>query len=181
MCTNLMYAFRLKREYDIKFQKTGIRSKIYVTYSVRSVHTGESTLPLASFPLDKYDLIKIPCGQCIECRLKKSKQKALQAVCESQICEERGTGSSFITLTFGDEETYNYLRTQRKLSRYKAKNYTKFLTWTLENREFPLFMKRLRKAISKEYPELKEKFDASVRFFHVGEYGSQKFRPHHHG
>lgn len=90
--------------------------------------------------------IDLPCGQCIECKLERSRQWAVRIVHESQLHPE----NSFITLT------------------YAPKNMP--FNSTLDLSDFQLFMKRLRKANS----------DRKIRFFHCGEYGEKKHRPHYH-
>jgi len=65
--------------------------------------------------------MSVPCGQCIGCRLERSRQWAIRCVHEAQQHEK----NSFITLTFSDEY----------LNKYK----------TLNKKDFQLFMKRLRK------------------------------------
>jgi len=70
--------------------------------------------------------VKIPCGQCIGCRLDKSKQWAIRCVHEASLHEN----NSFITLTYDDE--------------HLPKNRS------LEVRVFQLFMKRLRKRFGSE-------------------------------
>lgn len=64
----------------------------------------------------------VPCGQCIECRLKRSREWALRCVHEASLYDV----NSFVTLTYED----------------------KFLPagGSLDRAAFPLFMKRLRKA-----------------------------------
>lgn len=65
--------------------------------------------------------IQIPCGQCIGCRLERSRQWAVRCMHESQMHEH----NAFITLTYSDE--------------YAPRN------MSLDYRDFQLFMKRLRK------------------------------------
>lgn len=84
--------------------------------------------------------IQLPCGRCIGCRIQRSKEWALRCIHEASFYD----ANSFITLTYKEDP------------------------YTLNVRDFQLFMKRLRKKVGK------------VRFFHCGEYGSLNFRPHHH-
>lgn len=70
---------------------------------------------------DKTPAITLPCGQCIGCRLEKSRQWAIRCMHESQLYEN----NSFITLTYDKEN----------LPQYNS----------LEKSHFQLFMKRLRK------------------------------------
>lgn len=68
-----------------------------------------------------YELLKLPCGQCIGCRLERSRQWAMRCVHELEYHND----SCFITLTYNDK----YLPKYRSLS--------------LD--DFQLFMKRFRK------------------------------------
>lgn len=76
-------------------------------------------------PRDAYNDLRvtIPCGQCIGCRLERSRQWAIRCVHESQLHEE----NCFITLTFNDENLHP--------------------AGTLVKPDFQNFMKRLRKWI----------------------------------
>lgn len=65
--------------------------------------------------------VKIPCGQCIGCRLERSRQWAIRCVHESQLHDK----NCFITLTYDDEN----------LPR----------DGSLDHRDWVLFFKRLRK------------------------------------
>jgi len=80
------------------------------------VHFGAPTSSLCQ-PL------KLPCGQCIGCRLERSRQWATRIMFETQLHEE----NSFITLTYANEHLPN--------------------PPTLDYRHFQLFMKRLRKVL----------------------------------
>lgn len=84
--------------------------------------------------------IEIACGQCIGCRLERSRQWAIRCMHEASLYED----NCFITLTFSDEEML------------KREN-----PWSVDVRDFQLFMKRLRK----KFP------DKTIRFYHCGEYG----------
>lgn len=66
--------------------------------------------------------MQVPCGQCIGCRLEKSRQWALRCMHEASLHED----NCFLTLTYNDENL-------------PANN-------SLNLRDFQLFMKRLRKA-----------------------------------
>lgn len=67
------------------------------------------------------EVLKLPCGQCIGCRLEKSRQWAMRIVLEQQMCAE----SCFVTLTYNDD------------------NLPKNRSLQLE--DMTLFIKRLRK------------------------------------
>lgn len=90
--------------------------------------------------------VSVPCGQCVECRLKRSREWALRCVAEASLHLE----NCFITLTYSNEHLPEY--------------------GGLDRQAFPLFMKRLRKAIA----------PGKARYFHAGEYGEESGRPHYH-
>lgn len=66
--------------------------------------------------------MSVPCGQCIGCRLERSRQWAMRMLHEASLHED----NCFLTLTYADEH----------LPRFGS----------LDKRAFPLFMKRLRKS-----------------------------------
>lgn len=70
--------------------------------------------------------VQLPCGQCVGCRLERSRQWAIRCVHESQMHER----NAFITLTFDDE---HLIKRQHPDS--------------LDKTEFQRFMKRLRKRL----------------------------------
>lgn len=65
--------------------------------------------------------VQVPCGQCVGCRLEKSRQWAIRCVNESQLHEQ----NCFITLTYNDDHLPH--------------------DFGLDKTAFPKFMKRLRK------------------------------------
>lgn len=206
MCTEPLYAIRLKTEYDLKFKRFGKRTPIQILKAVRDI--GKNT-DLLQFPRDKYDLLMISCGQCMQCRLLRVKQRSVMCICESL----EHTENSFITLTFGYPQTYSYYRHECGLSHYMSSKKAHFHEWSLEVEEFQKFMKRLRfwfynyqlsmhllslgrsdlvydksgnirKHIRLplfERPFLLKDFKPkTIRCMHCGEYGDQRHRPHHH-
>ena len=109
------------------------------------------------------DWIELPCGQCIECRLQRSRQWANRCMLELQY----HTSSYFLTLTYDNEHlpTSEVINDDTGEINYNA---------TLVKKHFQDFMKRLRRAY--EYAG----FDNKLRFFGCGEYGSESMRPHFH-
>lgn len=79
-------------------------------------HQGEVKF---SEPRDYRDQLKLPCGQCVGCRLERSRQWAVRCMHEAQLHEH----SSFVTLTYDDEH----------------------LVPSLDYQHFQKFMKRVRK------------------------------------
>lgn len=102
---------------------------------------------------DAQDLT-IPCGQCVQCRIRKREQWASRILLESFTSPT----TWFVTLTYRNEElTFSCLPGEEPEP-------------TLWKRERTLFLKRLRKRLP----------DWKIRYFCVGEYGSQTARPHWH-
>jgi len=97
----------------------------------------------------------LPCGQCIGCRLEKSRQWAVRIMHEASMHEK----NCFITLTYAPE----------KLPADES----------LDKRHFPEFMKRLRKSASHR-DECGNLWHLPIRVFYCGEYGEQLSRPHYH-
>lgn len=93
--------------------------------------------------------INVPCGQCIGCRLDRSRQWAIRCMHEASLYEQ----NCFITLTFDDEHL---------MARDNP--------YTVQVRDYQLFMKRLRKKF----------VGRKIRFYHCGEYGERSMRPHYH-
>lgn len=209
MCTEPLYAIRLKTEYDVKFQRFGKRTPIRVLKAVREI--GKDTSKL-EFDRNVYDLIMISCGQCMQCRLLRVKQRAVMSMCES--LEHKN--NCFITLTFGYPQTYSYYRHVKGLSHYLASKKANFHAWSLDVETWQKFMKRLRhwyyneqlfsylvkmnrldlvysvhedKLIKKSHIRIpKAERDVlladfkpqTIRVMHTGEYGSKRNRAHHH-
>lgn len=92
----------------------------------------------------------LPCGQCIGCRLNHAEGWAIRMVHEAQRHEE----NSFLTLTYNDE----HLPSTKNLS-YRA---------------LTLFIKRLRRQLSKT------RYNQKWKYYAVGEYGENFSRPHYH-
>lgn len=89
-----------------------------------SASTGKRTITFNSTNARDHIPIKLPCGQCVGCRLERSRQWAVRCVHEAQMHKE----NCFITLTFSPEELE------------KRTN-----PMSVDVRDFQLFMKRLRK------------------------------------
>lgn len=108
--------------------------------------------------------MEVACGQCLGCRLDRSRHWAVRMVHESELYAN-GNGNSFITLTYRDKVK----ATRSEL----AKGYYIRDDWSLDSpilypkssgkSHFQKFMKRLRKFC----PEDK------IRFFMCGEYGAK--------
>jgi hypothetical protein len=88
--------------------------------------TGDKKLKFSptSYVRENYERIQVSCGQCVGCRLERSRQWAVRCVHEAQMHEQ----NSFITLTFSPEALAERPN-----------------QWSLDVKEFQRFMKRLRK------------------------------------
>lgn len=94
--------------------------------------------------------IRVPCGQCIACRLNRASDWAVRIMHEKKM-----VGSAcFITLTYDQEHVP-----------WVSDNHA-----TLVKRDVQLFLKRLRKAVE----------PVKIRYYLCGEYGEQYGRPHYH-
>lgn len=94
--------------------------------------------------------VELPCGQCIGCRLERSRQWAVRCVHEAQLHKD----NIFITLTYDNE----HLPESR----------------SLVYRDFQLFMKRMLVNAARH----EDRF--GIRFYMCGEYGETFGRPHYH-
>lgn len=95
-----------------------------------------------------------PCGACVPCRINRRRLWTHRIMLESI----QHAGSSFVTLTYADEN----LRT--------AAGRSGLLGASLQPKDFQDWLKRFRKEIA----------PLRIRFFGVGEYGDESFRPHYH-
>lgn len=109
------------------------------------------------------DYIDIPCGHCIGCQLKYSRDWANRCMLESLDHDE----SYFITLTYNDDNLPSSVY-------YDKDTGEELISHSLVKDDFQKFMKRLRR-----YYERKG-YENKLRFFACGEYGPQTGRPHYH-
>lgn len=110
--------------------------------------TGKAVIVFQEQVGSLWEHLTLPCGGCATCRLERSRQWAMRCVHEAQMYER----NCFITLTFDDDHLDDRVR-----------------PFSLDKREFQLFMKRFRK-----------KFGNGIRYYHCGEYGELSGRPHYH-
>ena len=101
-----------------------------------------------------HEEMEVACGQCLGCRLDRSRMWAMRIVHESSLYEIDG-GNCFVTLTYRDpvECTPDQLRDGFHVPD----------DWSLHKKHLQDFMKRLRKAFSPQ----------KIRFYGVGEYGAR--------
>lgn len=101
-------------------------------------------------------VIPCGCGQCMPCRINKSRMWSHRIMLETVNSSE----NTFVTLTYRDEELEDY-------GDWVA---TRPVVGNLEPKKLQRWFKRLRRF--QQHREL--------RYFAVGEYGDQKGRPHYH-
>lgn len=94
--------------------------------------------------------LKRPCGYCIKCRLNHSETWAIRMTHHAQSYDE----TSFLTLTYNDVSLPE--------------------NSSLQYRDVTLFIKKLRKILSKT------PYKDKINYYRVGEYGDQLSRPHYH-
>lgn len=133
------------------FTRTGKNVIRFVTDEVANRMKGNPNL-----------LSGLPCGQCVGCRLERSRQWAIRMVHEASLYEN----NCFITLTFNEE------------SLHSREN-----PMSLNKKEFQDFMKRFRKrasGLSPVFNEEKGYDEFPIRYYMCGEYGERYLRPHYH-
>lgn len=96
--------------------------------------------------------MEVACGQCLGCRLDRSRMWAMRIVHESSLYES-SSANCFVTLTYRDESECDE---EQLMNGYHVP-----IDWSLDKSHFRNFMKRLRKFFSPR----------KIRFYHCGEYG----------
>lgn len=102
--------------------------------------------------------LDLPCGQCIGCRLRRTREWALRCVHESEYHDE----SCLITLTYDDEHLP--------------------FAGSLVKWHFQDFVKRLRARVCRYYTDEEgvRQCENPIKYFMCGEYGEISDRPHYH-
>jgi hypothetical protein len=97
-----------------------------------------------------HEHMEVACGQCLGCRLDRSRIWAMRICHEASLYES----NCFVTLTYRDE--WEASQAQRDQGYFMPED------WSLNKKHFQDFMKRLRKVFLPD----------TVRFYHCGEYGN---------
>lgn len=105
---------------------------------------------------DNPDIIKVPCGKCIGCRLDRANEWSERIMLEASNYSD----NCFLTLTYSNENLPPEIIEESSGLIYNP----------LVKRDLQLFIKRLRKKYNYK----------KIRFFAVGEFGSVSNRPHYH-
>ena len=111
---------------------------------------------------------QIPCGHCMSCRLKYSKQWATRCVLESESWEENW----FLTLTYNDE----HHEISEEFTDKNGYTWTNDGSWNgcLNPKDLQKFNKDLREYYRTHFNHI------GIRFYGCGEYGSESGRDHFH-
>lgn len=134
------------------------------------LHTDEK--PNYEKVMYRKDVMLIPCGQCIGCKIGKREDWVTRMELESRTSDPDGI--YFVTLTYNDENIPNLNLTTGEIMRGKAYAWkggseTPECVQTLWKEDITLFLKRLRKG-----------YQGGIRYFLAGEYGEKTGRPHYH-
>ena len=134
-------------------------------YSPLKGYKDEETGGLVFRRDDTKETMEVSCGQCIGCRLDRSRMWAMRITHECSLYEDSG-GNSFVTLTYRNKETCTreqlangfHIRDDWSLDEPKKDEFGK----QVESSHFQKFMKRLRKS----------RPGAKLKYYHCGEYGN---------
>lgn len=116
------------------------------------------------------DVMLIPCGQCIGCRIRKREDWACRIEMEAKTSKPHSVW--FVTLTYDDKHIPGVNHETGEVIRgalYKRKGSDLKENQTLWYEDIQKFLKRLRKAAG-----------PGIRYFCAGEYGEHTGRPHYH-
>lgn len=113
--------------------------------------------------LKPLEVIEVPCGKCIGCRLDYSRQWANRCMLEAK----QWSDNYMITLTYDDINVKLVNGVNRETGELQ-------LVGTLKPGDLTKFMKDLRRYYKYHYNH------DNVRFYACGEYGDKTYRPHYH-
>lgn len=151
--------------------------------------------PVTIFDKTQGKFIEVPCGKCIFCQSQLSRDWQLRLKKEFNF----KTFNFFITLTYDEDhlpylpyiEAISNINFNRKFSALKTDDYnlllsnlhsTNYSTDSVPSlcpRDICNFFKRFRQNIKRTNDERFTK-QISIKYYAVGEYGPQTFRPHYH-
>lgn len=108
---------------------------------------------------DKHTQV-VPCGRCPNCIKRRISMWSFRLQEEMKV----SVSSSFITLTYDDDHL----------------PFSENGLMTLDKRDHQLFMKKLRKHLHSNRFKYGIYKDTKLKYYAVGEYGSDTYRPHYH-
>jgi len=117
--------------------------------------------------LESGDRQTVACGNCMPCRVNKAQEWAFRLEQEMEVCHS----AHFLTLTYSDEEIV-----RNDLGH-----------GVLVKSDLQKFIKRLRRHVDRQEKTLSATLGyhetvkiPQIRYYAVGEYGGQTYRPHYH-
>lgn len=110
------------------------------------------------------EVMEVPCGQCMSCRVNRQSDLLFFGSREIQTQYKKGFANSMVTLTYND---LHLPLTESGIP-------------TLRKKDVQNFLKRLRKYISNHYKEFNLPENHKFKYMYCGEYGGQTNRPHYH-
>ncbi len=126
-------------------------------------------------------VLEVACGQCLGCRLDRTRMWAIRIVQQSSLSDAQ-YGNSWVTLTYRDRSECTPEQLER--GHYLPAD------GSLNKKHFRDFAKRLRKFVFAKNGQgrvpIYEEVDGQsqlvngVSYYHCGEYGEENFRPHYH-
>lgn len=164
-CYHPYFAYAEKKPLSNEYIRTKngkIKYKFVFKINPNDINTDikkERLIEMLSDKYDSRDVIFLPCGQCIGCRLQYSREWANRLLLERQYHDS----AIFLTLTYNETYVPKRVYVHPDTGEYGVSN-------SLSKRDLQLFMKRLRKHYSED----------CIRFYAAGEYGTTTFRPHYH-
>lgn len=129
---------------------------------------GQSEPPQEHLDSTGIKKLKIPCGNCLGCRLEYSRQWAIRCFLEAK----QWTHNYFVTLTYDPD--FVPLVPHYKVDESTGEVTDESMVMTLVPDDLKNFLKRLRRNFEYEYGHV------GLRFFACGEYGPLNGRPHYH-
>lgn len=123
------------------------------------------------------EVLQLPCGKCIGCKLDYSRMWATRCYCELKYTKNNW----FLTLTY-DDEHLPMVDFVDKINKHTGEVLTR-VTPQLVKRDLQNFNKRLRQQLVRDSEKEPERYNLEnfpYRFYACGEYGTQKLRPHFH-
>lgn len=149
---------RIETQQKIIKKNGELTNKAIIINETEFINTLKNKIP-------KEYIQKIPCGQCIGCRLEYSRQWANRITLETK--KYKPEESWFLTLTYNDENV--------PIKTVKNEKTGEIIQGcTLNKKDLQNFLKKLRRHYEYHYNHTK------IRFYAAGEYGEKTKRPHYH-
>lgn len=122
------------------------------------------------------DGLNVPCGKCPICHSNRKKDWQFRLEQELKAAET----AHFITLTYDDDHIKRSETGQHTLDKTDVQKFLKRIRTTQDRANIKSILKQYKWKSVKEAKELIKEF-SRIRYYLVGEYGTNTFRPHYHG